>query len=73
MSKYTIAMYDLEDNLITVFDSYRECARYFKTSIKSIHCYICRSQKGIVDKKLNKEDHKWYRLVKWLEIEDAYE
>ena len=52
MSKYTIAMYDLEDNLITVFDSYRECARYFKTSIESIHCYICRSQKGIVDKKL---------------------
>ena len=73
MSKYTIAMYDLDDNLITVFDSYRECARYFKTSIEAIHCYICRSQKGIVDKKLNKEDHKWYRLVKWLEIEDDYE
>ena len=73
MNNYTIAMYDLEDNLITVFESYKECAKYFKTSIESIHCYICRSQKGIVDKKLNKEDHKWYRLVKWLEIEDDYE
>ena len=73
MNKFTIAMYDLEDNLITVFESYRECAKYFKTSVKSIHCYICRSQKGKIDKKYNKEDHKWYRLVKWLEIEDDYE
>ena len=29
-----ITMYDLEDNLIQVFDSYKDCAKYFNTSIE---------------------------------------
>lgn len=42
-----IAMYDLEDNLITIFDSYKECAKYFNTSIQVLHCHISRSKKDI--------------------------
>lgn len=59
-----IAMYDLEDHLLTVFDSYKECANYFNTSTKCIHCYICRSIKNIVDKKLDKQRKRWVRLFK---------
>lgn len=57
-----IAMYDLEDNLITVFDTYKEAAKYFNTSIKVIQCYICRSKQGKVDKKRYKNN--WCRLFK---------
>lgn len=57
-----ISMYDLEDNLITIFNSYKECAEYFKTTVEVIQCYICRRNKGILDKK--RLDGKWYRLYK---------
>ena len=57
-----IAMYDLEDNLITIFDSYKECAKYFKTTTAVIRCHISRKNKGIIDKK--RLDGKWYRLFK---------
>lgn len=59
-----IAMYDLEDNLITIFDSYKECAKYFNTTIEVIHCYICRNKKGTVDKKRDIKAHKWCRLFR---------
>lgn len=45
-----IAMYDLEDNLINVFDNYKECAKYFNTTSAVIRCYICRKNKEILDK-----------------------
>ena len=59
-----IGCYDLDDNLITVFNSYKDCARWFNTSEKCIYCYISRSQKGIVDKKRDVNNKKWYRLFK---------
>jgi len=59
-----IAMYDLEDNLLTVFDSYKECAEYFGTSIKCLHCYISRSKNGKVDRKRDIENKRWCRLFK---------
>lgn len=58
-----IVMYDLEDNYIMSFDNYKECAKYFETSIRCIHSYICRSKKGITDKKKTK-DGKYVRLFK---------
>lgn len=57
-----IAMYDLEDNLITIFDTYKEAAKYFNTSVKVIQCYICRSRQGKIDKKKNGKT--WCRLLK---------
>ena len=65
-----ISCYDLEDNLIILFDSYKECAEWFNTSIKVIHSYICKSKKGIVDKKRHIRDGKWYRLYKVEELDD---
>ncbi len=57
-----IAMYDLEDNIITTFDSYKECAKYFNTTVKVIQCYICRNKQGKIDKK--RWGNKWCRLFK---------
>ena len=37
-----IAMYDLEDNLITIFETTEECAKYFNTSVNVINCNISR-------------------------------
>ncbi len=59
-----ILMYDLDDNYICEFKNYKECARYFNTTIKVIHCYICRSKKGIIDKKKDFYHHRWVRLFK---------
>ena len=64
-----LALYDLEDNLITVFESYKECAAWFNTSIKCIHSYICKSKKGIIDKKRDKKNKQWYRIHKYKEEE----
>ena len=55
-------MYDLEDNLITIFDNYKECAIYFNTSVGSIKSHICRIKKGQIERKLDKQNHRWYKL-----------
>lgn len=52
-----IAMYDIEtDELITTFDSYKECASYFDTSVQAIICNVMRK---------NKKRYRgiWYRLI----------
>lgn len=64
-----ISCYDLNDNLITIFDSYKECAEWFNTTANVIRSYISRSKNGIRDKKRNKQDKKWYRLYR-IEGED---
>ena len=66
-----IAMYDLDDNLIQVFDSYKDCAKYFNTSIECLRSYICRTQKGKVDKKRDTVNKKWCRLFKIENDEEA--
>ena len=42
---YFIAMYDLEDNYITEFNSIEECALYFKTTRQNIKNYIFKKNK----------------------------
>lgn len=51
---YFIAMYDLEDNYITEFNSIEECALYFNKSKKDIRDYIFRKKKIINKFKLYK-------------------
>lgn len=40
-----IAMYDLEDNLITIFETTEECAKYFNTSANVINSNISRKNR----------------------------
>ena len=42
---YFIAMYDLNDNYITEFNSIEECAIYFKTTKQNIKNYIFKKKK----------------------------
>lgn len=56
-----ILMYDQEDNLVTIFDTYKDCANYFNTSINVIRSHICRVRKGLVNKKLMKGKG-WFKL-----------
>lgn len=52
-----IAMYDIEtDELITTFDSYKECAIYFDTSEQAIICNVMRKNK-------KRYRGNWYRLI----------
>ena len=59
-----ILMYDLEDNYICEFKNYKDCAKYFNTSIKVIHTYICKRQKGTRDKKRDFKNNRWVRLFR---------
>lgn len=59
-----LALYDLEDNLITVFDDYFECAEYFNTTNASLHTYICKTRKGLDIKKRDIKRKRWCRLFK---------
>ena len=59
-----ILMYDLEDNYICEFENYKECANYFNTTTKVIHCYISKSKKGIIDRKRDFKNKRWVRLFK---------
>lgn len=52
-----IAMYDIKtDELITIFDSYKDCANYFNTSVQVIICNVMRKNR----KRYNEN---WYRLI----------
>ncbi len=61
----TIIMYDLADNPLFVFTSYKECAEYFGTSTKSIQSHICRSLKGEVNLKNDKKHNRMVKLYKY--------
>ena len=59
-----IAIYDLDDNLITTFDNYKQCAEYFNTSIGVIRSHLCRAKQGKTDKKRDLVHKNWCRLYK---------
>lgn len=59
-----IIMYDSEDNYLCEFKNYKECANYFNTSTKVIYSYICKSRKGIIDRKRDFKNNRWVRLFK---------
>lgn len=59
-----IEMYDLEDNYICTFNSYLECAKYFKTTRNVIRTYISLSKQGKVNKKRDIKNNRWVKLYK---------
>ena len=46
-----IEMYDLEGNYICTFNTYLECAKYFKTTRNVIRTHLSLSKQGKVNKK----------------------
>lgn len=45
---YCLILYDLEDNIISYFEDYKEASNYLNKAIDVIQCYISRKKKGIV-------------------------
>lgn len=63
--KYIITFYDLEDNVVAQFDSYKQCGLYFGTSDKVIQAYISRRKLHYpTRKKYDKRKRVWGYLVK---------
>ena len=61
-----IAMYDMSDNFIMEFDSYKDLSIYFNRSTKSLQCSISRIKNN---KNKSVIDHKNKRKVKLYIIE----
>lgn len=57
------AIYDMEDNLIFVCDTYKELAKYFNTSVIVMHTTMSRIKSGIRKKKRT-TDGKWCRIIR---------
>lgn len=67
--KYELIYYSLKDEIIGSWSSYKECAKYFETSPKVIHCYISRSLRKPNKKKRDKKAKTWGYLIK-IDIEN---
>lgn len=59
-----ILMYDLDDNYICEFKDYKECAKYFKTTVKVICCWFSRNKYNKVKKKRDFNNNRWVMLFK---------
>lgn len=65
-----IAMYDEEDNIVTIFESTKECAKYFNTSMECIRSYFSNVKAGrIRNRKHDKKTCKWYKLYHYAKEE----
>ena len=58
-----ICVYDLDGNLLMTFDTYRECAEAFGTSIGSLKTHVCNQRKGKVSRKRYKGE--WVQLIRY--------
>ena len=72
-TSYSIDMYDMEDNYIMGFDSYKQCADYFKTTPQSISSSVCKVKNGKYCKKRDAKNNRWVKLYKMDYEEDERE
>ena len=59
-----IIMYDLDDNILEVFNDTKDCAKYFNASVFAIHCHICRSRQGKIKRKRDMAHKRWVKLYR---------
>jgi len=64
------AIYDMKDNYITMCWNYKELSKWFKKSIKSMQCGVCRFSQGKIDSILSNNDHKKYKVYKYVDLQD---
>ena len=57
------AIYDMDDNLIYVCDTYKELAKYFNTTTNVMRTTISRFNLGIRKKKRT-TDGRWCRIIR---------
>lgn len=57
------AVYDMEDNLLYICDTYKELAKYFNTSIYVMHSTMSKF-KSELRKKKRTTDGKWCTIIR---------
>lgn len=66
-----LALYDLEDNLITVFKNTQECCDYLNIGNGCLRSFLSRVRNNIRPNKIrSKTENKWYQIF---EIEEKEE
>lgn len=63
------AIYDLEDNIITICENYKELANFFQKPKRSMESSVCRFTKGLIDKIRSNKDNSYYKVYKIKEKE----
>ena len=58
----TLALYDLQDNIVAIFTTYSECAKIFDCTENRIQSYLSKVKKDPTIK--IGCDGKWYRIFK---------
>ena len=64
MPKSVISEYDLQDNLLRIFDTYKEVAETFETTTDVIQSTVSKIKSGKRDMTFDRELNKWVRLYK---------
>lgn len=59
-----IVLYDDKENLIGVFDNYKEVAKYFETSETCMRSRVCRAKKNGECKIHFKNKKGWYKIIR---------
>lgn len=62
-------VYDLEENAIASFDTIKELAKYFSTSVNCMRSCVSKYKHGVLKKKRDKALKKWF-LIKVIELEE---
>lgn len=57
------AIYDMDDNLVFVCDTYKELAKYFDTSIYVMHSTMSRLKAGIRKRKRDTNGN-WCKIIR---------
>lgn len=58
----TLALYDLQDNIVAIFTNYNDCSKYLGCSVNRIQKYLSEVKHN--DKIKIGCDGKWYRIFK---------
>lgn len=61
------AVYDLNDNYVTMFWNYKELSKWFKKSIESMHSSVTRFKKGEIDSIRSNDDNCNYKIYQYQE------
>lgn len=61
--KYVIAVYDMEDNNIGVYESYKECAEMYNLTAKQVRDITKRIRLGLAN--TGKLGNKYVRIYKY--------
>lgn len=61
-------VYDLQDNIITTFENYKELSNFFGKTKDSMRSSVSRFTKGLIEAIKSNIDNKYYKVYKMVDI-----